>query len=68
MKWSIPNPEEGQKRTRRKFAWEPTTVIDNGVSVRVWLEWYQVTEEFVKFKKEIVEEWVILERRVIKKG
>lgn len=68
MKWQIPSPKEGEKRTRRRFAWEPVTVMDNGISVRVWLEYYLVTEEFVKYKEAVIQEWKVLDRRAIKKG
>lgn len=70
MKWYTPSPVEGERRTRQKFAWEKVTAIDkDGKSVQIWLEWYLITEEFVKYKKEVVEEWRPIERRaIIKKG
>ncbi len=48
MRWkikSIPKePEVGDARYIRKFAWKPT-VVGN---FKVWLESYQVTEEYQK--------------------
>lgn len=65
MKFHIKNPNEGERRTRRKFAWEMVTAIGkDGKPVKVWLEYYIVTEEFVKYQKEVVEEWKCIERRV----
>ena len=46
MRWKTnkPEPKEGDIRYRNKFAFFPTVVND----YRVWLESYQVTEEFKK--------------------
>ena len=69
MKWPIKNPVAGEKRTRRKFALlEAVTAIDkDGKPVKLLFEWYEVTEVFVKYQKEIVQEWATIERRVIGK-
>lgn len=68
MRRYIPNPSEGEKRTRRKFAWEKVLATDNeGRTAEIFLEWYEVTEEFHKHQKEIVEEWAIIERKLIPK-
>lgn len=70
MRWYIPAPTEGERRTRRKFAWEKVTATDkDGKSVQIWLEYYLVTEEFVKYQKEVIEEWKTIDRKaIIKKG
>lgn len=68
MRRYIPNTKEGDKRTRRKFAWEKVIATDNeGRSAEIWFEWYLVTEEFHKHQKEVVEEWAIIERKLITK-
>ena len=49
MKWKAKSiakaPEEGDQRTRRKFAWLPTR-IDN--DERIWMESYLLHEEYGK--------------------
>jgi hypothetical protein len=45
MKWKT--AKHGDIRTRRVFAWLPTEVEDH----TVWLEQYQVTEEYTPFTK-----------------
>jgi hypothetical protein len=44
MKWKTVKhvPKDGHIRTRRVFAWLPTEVEDH----TVWLEQYQVTEQY----------------------
>lgn len=68
MRWPILNHTDGQIRTRKAFAWQPTTVIDNGTTIKIWLECYLISEQFVKYQKEVIEEWRILELKSIKKG
>lgn len=68
MRRYIPNPKEGDKRTRLKFAWEKVIATDGeGRSAEIWFEWYEVTEEFHKHKKEVVEEWAVIERKIVDK-
>lgn len=63
MRWKSDNqePKAGDIRHRNKFAWLPTRVNDYGV----WLETYQVTEEY-KAMYDFVDatmEWVEISRR-----
>lgn len=54
MKWKInPAPKVGDIRKRRVFAWDITKVGD----YYVWLETYQVTEEWTVHKPIDVWDW-----------
>jgi hypothetical protein len=50
MKWKTvkPVPKHGEIRTRRKIAWLPVEVQDH----TVWLETYQITEQYVEYRSE----------------
>lgn len=70
MKWEIkssPDSKVGDRRKIRKFAWFPTRV---GI-FRVWLEYYQVTQEFQEVQVNACElegfdhRWVETERTMI---
>lgn len=68
MKKLIKNPKTGEKRTRKRFAWEKTIVTDDkGNKYMIWLEFYMCTEEFVEYQKEVVEEWKTIENKIINK-
>ena len=46
MKWKEKTePSHGERRTYQKFAWMPIKVGE----YTVWLETYQVTEEYVRY-------------------
>ena len=65
MKYLIPNPVNGQKRTIRKFAFLPEEMTDaEGKRYTVWLEFYNVIQQFVEGQEFIVREWKEIKREV----
>lgn len=69
MKFPIPSPKAGQRRTVKRFAWMPEEMTDKeGNRYTVWLEFFNVIQEYIEGQKYIVQEWVDVERKVNKKG
>lgn len=65
MKFPIESPKNGQRRTVKKFAWIPERMTDSeGNHFTVWLEFYDVVQEYVHGQKYIVQEWLEIERKV----
>jgi hypothetical protein len=69
MQWrhSVPKrPEYGDRRTVRRFAWIPKRLSDGWT---VWLEAYEVVEEFWKHRDYgsdcIVSEWIPVRSHVL---
>lgn len=48
MKWIV--PQIGQTKTRKKFAFFPTIIVDfkNKIIYRIWLESYIVNYEYIQ--------------------
>jgi hypothetical protein len=50
MKWKANSkPNEGDVRTRRKFAWLPKQLYIDTQKYYVWLENYQIEEMYLKY-------------------
>ena len=50
MMWKAKTrPKQGDIRVRRKFAWWPMQFLVDDELYYVWLETYQVTEEYTPF-------------------
>jgi len=65
MKWKTqPIPKEGDRRVRIKFAWLPITLTYEQHTYRVWLETYEVLEEYYTGGKGVpLTPWRALEER-----
>lgn len=67
MKWKIPKPKQGQKRTVKKFAFIPEELTDDeGNRFVVWFEFYSVEQEFIEGQQMITQEWKEIKRKVRK--
>lgn len=65
MKFPIPAPKAGQRRTIKRFAFLPEEMTnDKGDRFTVWLEFYFVIQEFIQEQTYIKEEWREIEKKV----
>lgn len=68
MKWKIPEPKDGDKRTVKRFAWIPQEITDDaGKRYVVWLEFYYIEQVYCEGQEYKTRQWAEVEKK-IKKG
>lgn len=67
MKFQIPEPKNGDKRTIKRFAWLPQEIADDsGKRYVVWLEFYYIVQVFFEGQEYVNRQWKEIERKVRK--
>lgn len=66
MKFQIPEPKNGDKRTIKRFAFLPQEIIDGEKSYIVWLEFYYILQEYSEGQEYVTRQWKEVERKVRK--
>jgi hypothetical protein len=61
MKWKSSEPKDGDKRTRRVFAWRKTKIGD----YIVWLETYEIDEIFYEHISTTPGFWSEIKKRTL---
>lgn len=66
MKWVLPSPKSGEKRTIKRFAFLPQEIIEGEKSYIVWFEFYYIMQEFCEGQEYVTRQWKEIERKVRK--